>query len=272
MQNSTVSTITEAPRVTITKLIGSSDPFPMLTGLNDMFAGKGIRTVFMSIGNSKNGEADLELAETLGCPIHAVPLSSTDEDQWAEVSKVLKLRTRENPVYSFSAGAETKWILPKNILVHKALPWWVNGSVDLSNGTVQTVEAMSMIQNICGNMKVKDGSTRLDILKLDTVSSAPGLEKAILGAVLNAGFRPAVILVNWSKRPDVDLATTIAAGHLQNTGYRLMEMVDNKFLYYFTDHDTYQICSWEDTNCFNPMMNEIISNTVAQQKTAQKVE
>ena len=272
MQNSTMSTMTEAPRLSFTQMIGSTDPFPILKNLNDTFIGKGIRTVFMTIGNSQNAGADLELAETLGCPIHAVPLTARHEDEWAEVSKILKARVRENPIYPFSAGAESKWILPKNILVHKALPWWMNGTVDLSNGTMQTVEVMSMIQNICGNMKVKDGSTRLDILKLDTVSAAPGLEKALLGAVLNAGFRPAVVIVNWSKRPDVELATTIAAGHLQNAGYRLMEKLDNKFLYYFTDHDMYQICSWEDTSYHNPMMNEIVSSSLPQQKPAQKVE
>jgi hypothetical protein len=110
-------------------------------------------------------------------------------------------------------------------------------------------------------MKVKDNVVRIDVLKVDTVAAAPGLERGIIGAVLNAGFRPAVVLVQWSESPNVGLATTVAAGNLQNCGYRLISKVDNKFLYYFTDDDMYQLCSWEETSCQNPLMSEIISST-----------
>jgi hypothetical protein len=239
------------------------DSFPILEDAPEMFTAKGIRTVFMTIGNSKTAHADLEIAESLGCPIHAVPLSATQAEEWGEVISIIKERNRENAVYPFSTGSEGKWILPKNVRVHKSIPWWTKGQIDISNNSLQTLEAMDMLVNICANMKLKDDSVRLDILKVDTVSTIPGFERGLLGAILDAGFRPSLILVNWSKRPDVDICTTMAAGHLQNTGYRLMSKVDNKFLYYFTDHDMYQICSWEDTKCFNPMMNEIISNTLA---------
>jgi hypothetical protein len=40
-----------------------------------------------------------------------------------------------------------------------------------------------------------------------------------------------------------------------------MSTVDNKFLYYFTDDDMYQLCSWEETTCQNPLMHELVSAT-----------
>lgn len=237
----------------------SADPFPMLDRSWDIFSAKGIRTVFVSIGNSKSVAADLDIAEGLGCPINHVALNEAEFKAWSEVSGILKERKREATASDFSAGAESKWILPKNVRRQAFLPWWSNGTVDLSGGSVETQTVARFVESICTTMKVKDNVVRIDVLKLDTVAAAPGLERAILGAVLNAGFRPAVVLVHWSESPNVGLATTVAAGNLQNCGYRLISKVDNKFLYYFTDDDMYQLCSWEETSCQNPLMQELIS-------------
>ena len=68
----------------------------------------------------------------------------------------------------------------------------------------------------------------------------------------------------------LDLSTTLAAGHLQNAGYQLLWKIDNKFLYYFNDNDMYQICSWEENYCQNPMFNEIVrSASLMQSKSSQ---
>lgn len=254
-----------SPLPKLTTVIGekSSEPFPMINNPWDTFAGKGIRTVFVTIGASKSVEADLEIAEGLGCPINIVALNPTETAKWNEVTTILKERKRgTESVYDFSVGADTKWILPKNVRQHLELPWWAKGQVDLSGFSVNTTPLNEFLTSICSTMKIKDNITRIDILKIDACASAPGLEKAVLGAVLNSGFRPALILVNWSERPDVDLSTTIAAGHLQNAGYRLMDKIDNKFIYYFTDSDLYQLCSWEVTTCQNPLLNEIAKNVV----------
>lgn len=249
--------------------IGSACPFPTMDRMWDIFSGKGIRTVFMSVGASTSCIPDLDIAESLGCPLNLVALSAAEQEKWAEVSAILKERKRgDDAKFPFSAGAESKWILPKNIRLQPALPWWTAGSVSLGGFDVKTQPVFELLDSICTTMKLKDGAKRIDILKLDTTESAPGLERALLGAVLNAGFRPATIMVNWSERPDVDLATTLAAGHLQNSGYRLMGKLDNKFVYYFMNSDVYQICSWEELNYTNPMVQEIVSSAIAQQKTA----
>ncbi len=237
----------------------SSSPFPIIDRIWDIYSKKGIRTVFLSVGSSTSSAPDLELAESIGCPIHMVPLNNEQAAQWEEIAAILKQRKREEPnnKYSFSEGAELKWILFKNIRIQPSIPWWSTGSLDVSGSTLPTISVANSIKDICTTLKVKDNESRIDILKLDTVSVAPGLEKGVLAAILDAGFRPGVVLVNWSSRPDIDLSTTVAAGHLQNCGYRLLSKIENKFLYYFTDNDMYQTCSWENSSCNNPLVNEI---------------
>jgi len=237
------------------------DAFPILDRVWDIYAGKGIRTVFLSVGASNSAMADLEIAESLGCPLHVVPLNAAEKASWAEVAGILKERKRDDSASPFSAGAESKWILPKNLRVQEAVPWWERGTIDISGTVVSTERVGDLMKSITSLMKIKDDSNRIDILKIDTASSAPGLERGVLGAVLNAGYRPALILVRWSSMPDVELSTTLAAGHLQNSGYSLLGKVDNKFLYYFTDEDLYQLCSWEGIVATNPVVTEIVNAT-----------
>ena len=234
------------------------DAFPILDRIWDMYSGKGIRTVFLSVGSSKVALADLEIAESLGCPLNVVALNEAEKASWAEVSAILKERKRNPTASPFSVAVETKWILPKNLRVHDTLPWWENGTIDLSGVTTRTQKIGQFMQDISTTMKLKDNANRIDILKIDTVSSAPGLERPLLSAMLNAGYRPSIILVRWSEMPDVDLSTTLAAGHLQNSGYNLFGKVDNKFLYYYADNDLYQICSWEGIVKNNPIVIEVV--------------
>jgi len=234
------------------------DAFPILDRIWDMYAGKGIRTVFLSIGSSKVALPDLEIAESLGCPLNMVVLNEAEKASWTEISGILKERKRESTASPFSLGAEAKWILPKNLRLYDTLPWWENGTVDLSGVTRQTQKIGQFMQEIATTMKLKDNANRIDILKIDTTSSAPGLERPLLAAMLSAGYRPSMILVRWSEMPDVDLSTTLAAGHLQNSGYSLFGKEDNKFLYYFSDSDLYQICSWEEIVNNNPIVIQIM--------------
>ena len=255
-----------APRPSVKEVLKSlvsnvgekGDPFPILDRIWDIYSGKGIRTVFLTVGSSKSVLADLEIAESLGCPLNIAPLSEGERASWTEVLGILKERKREPTASAFSEGAESKWILPKNVRLQEAIPWWENGTIDISGNVLKTQNVGSLMTSIAAAMKLKDNANRIDILKIDTEASAPGLEKAVLGAVLSAGYRPAIVLVRWSKMPDVDLSTTLAAGHLENSGYSLVGKVDNKFAYYFTDEDLYQICSWEGITGTNPVMTEII--------------
>ena len=239
----------------------SSDPFPILDKLWEIFSGKGIRTVFLTIGNSSSVVPDLDIAESMGCPVHVVPLTPGDVSQWSEVSEILKARKREDSAHPFSESIETKWVLPKNIRIQSGIPWWGNGTIDMSGTTISTQKIADLVDSISLGMKLKDSMKRIDILKIDTVASAPGLEIPLLNCIISAGYRPSILLVKWSNMPDMDLSTTIAAGHLQCCGYTLMATIDNKFLYYYNDDNLYEICSWEQRTLMNPIAHEIIRAT-----------
>jgi hypothetical protein len=237
------------------------DPFPILDKLWDVFAGKGIRTVFLSIGTSLSPLADLEISESLGCPLHICPLTESEQNMWSEVSSVLSLRARPPTASPFTESVDTKWILPKNLRKINALPWYADGTLDLSGTTLPTQKLTTLIGSLCATMKLKDAAKRIDVLKIDTTRSAPGLEIPLLHSILSEGFRPSVLLVKWSAMPDLSIQTTLAAGHLQCCGYSLLSVIDDKFLYYFNDDNLYEICSWEKRTAMNPIAAEIIKAT-----------
>ena len=109
------------------------------------------------------------------------------------------------------------------------------------------------VKTLCFGMGLTE--TRIDILKIDLGN---GDERAVLYAILDAGFRPSTLMVNWSEMPDTNVPISLMAGHLQNMGYQLLAKEESKFLYYFTDRDWYMSCSWEDTTCPNPLIAEVI--------------
>lgn len=239
------------------------DPFPIVDKLWDMFAGKGIRTVFLSVGSSSSPLADLEISESLGCPLHICALTPSEKARWLEVSTVLKERKRDCPGSSFTELVDTKWILPKNVRILDSLPWYGNGTLDISGLTISTQNLETVVTSMCAAMKLKDAGKRIDVLKIDTSHSAPGLEVPLINAIISAGYRPSVLLVKWSALPDTSLSTTIAAGHLQCCGYSLLTAIDNKFLYYFNDDNIYELCSWEKRTTLNPIVQEIFKASSA---------
>ena len=65
------------------KLIGKEgDQWPILDKLWDYFSLKGIKVVFASIGTSSSPLTDLEIAETMGCPLHVFAVRELCSDVW----------------------------------------------------------------------------------------------------------------------------------------------------------------------------------------------
>jgi hypothetical protein len=230
---------------------GDTDPFPLFKKLWSLYSKKGAKTVFVSIGSKLSCMADLEIAETLGCPLHVVALSPTEERNWEEVRSALLTHERGSDFSEFSKGSNTKWVLSRNLLSYTTVPWWGEGVL---NGLV-TVPVSRWTEELCLKMRLDE--IRIDILKLDMPD---GLERGLLGAILDSGLRPGCIVVSWEYLPNNHIPTTLTAGHLQNCGYQLVSMLDKKFFYYYIDQDMYMTCSWETTKYTNPLVYEIISN------------
>jgi hypothetical protein len=240
-----------------------NDSFPFIKGAWDVFFKKGKTTVFITIGSSKSSIADLEIAESIGCPLIVVPGSKAGLAGWIEVAECIKTHEPAvNPKSDFSNGADEKWILPKNLRIEaNSMPTWGTGTIiKADNYCVEGVPFYDWVKEKCEKFGLSADETRIDILKIDLQD---GSERSLLYAMLDAGFRPSFIIVNWSDSPDNNLPTGITAGHLQNSGYVLIRKEGTKFLYYFVDSDIYRICSWENTGVINPMVDQIVTQVRA---------
>lgn len=239
------------------KSIGiANDEWPILENLWNFYEKKGIKTVFFSVGSSPRAMADLEIAETLGCPVHIFEVRKEGIDGWNEVQQILKSRKSPDSPSPFSESANTKWVLPKNIRVQNAIPGTFSGSMEISDVSYPVLSWDQCIKNATQTMNIPE--SRIDILK---ISLGLGIEKNVLYSLLDTGYRPGLILVEWTEAPDSNIFTTLCAGHLQNSGYTLLAKKGNHFFYLYNDRCLYELCSWEQNNVENPMIAEILKAT-----------
>lgn len=246
------------------KLIGANgDKWPMIEKLWDFFSEKGVKTVFVSVGIGANPLADLEIAETLGCPLHIYDVRESVLKGWEEVQSILKSRKASETVTPFNEGVESKWVLPKNIRVHKEIPSFFTGTITLEDGTYVSKDILSCVKECCSSMNMKEEQMRLDLVK---ISLGNQYELAVIQAILTTGFRPGMFLIDWSELPDENMASAITAGHLQNCGYTLLSKYGSRFFYVANDRCMYDICSWHVNTCDNPMVTEIVKACKDQQK------
>ena len=228
---------------TVIKIIGvQNDTWPIVQDIWDLYNKKGIKTVFMSVGSSSTAYCDLEISEALGCPIHIYDTRLEIAQQWNETKDVLKNRKRPGSATAFTEKVDTKWVLPKNIHLYTDIPGFTNESVSFETCVREIVTAMKVSEE------------RIDILK---VSLPDGAEKKVIYALLNSPYRPSLLMVQWTVAPDTDLSTTLCAGHLQSSGYTLLEKHNNRFIYLFNNNCMYEICSWENNKVDNPMIAEL---------------
>ena len=229
------------------------DPFPCLKNLYGIFQKKGIRTVFFSIGASPSCISDLEIAEIIGCPVNIICANESEVATWGEVKDCLKThKPAKEPLSTFSEGSDKKWVLTKNVRI--VSPEWRSDSV------------LSTVKEACKSMSISDDDTRIDLLKIDM---SGGAERRVLYEILDAGFRPAIIMIRWGGGPDSHPGVRLAAGNLQNCGYALSKKEGNKYLYYYVDNDMYATCSWEIEGAINPMVDAVVQEVLSEVNKAQ---
>ena len=221
----------------------------MVSNVWDFFSVKGTKTVFVSVGTGSTCLPDLELSETLGCAILKLDLPERSE-QWKGIQEVLKIRKTTDETPEFVKPAARKWVLPKNLRVLSCVPSFTKGTMDYNGQTVETQTWTTLLEEHCKTLGLSE--TRIDILKLDTFPS----QNLVLDSLWQQGFRPSLLLINWNESPDSNVTQTLTAGHLQMLGYALVGKEENRYLYYFTDTNYYEMCSWETPakRVENPLM------------------
>ena len=241
------------------KLIGlNDDTWPTMQNIWDFYSKKGIKTVFLNIGVSTTAYTELEISESLGCPIHIWDAREEVAPMWEEVKQILKDRKRPDSASSFTELAEKKWVLPKNIRLYNGIPSFTNGFTEIHSNQYPTVSMESCVKQMIASMKLTE--ERIDIMK---ICLTEGLEKAVLYALMNSPYRPGLLLVEWTTMPDSDLPTTLCAGHLQNCGYSLLANKDKHFTYMYNGDCMYEVCSWETNKSPNPLVAELLNANVA---------
>lgn len=224
-----------------TTTIGTKEePYPMIANIWDFFSEKGTKTVFFSVGSGNTCVPDLDFAETIGCPL--VKLDTPEfYKKWDEIRDLLKSRKISETTTDFAKPAARKWVLPKNLIVEDCIPSMYDGSIEINGVTIKTRKWVDLVKEHCARIGLSEGELRLDAVKID---SSP-FTSLILDSLWQSGFRPSVLLINWIESPDTNTSSLLCAGHLQMLGYALVGKEGNRFLYYYTDTNYYETCSWE---------------------------
>jgi hypothetical protein len=235
-----------------------TNPLPLLEKLWEFYSVKGIKTVFISLGTSSSPLAELEIAETLGCPINIVEYDSNKLDLWTKTAQILKERkVSEENTCDFTSEVVHKWVLPKNLRISNKLPHFYNGSIELSGNVVETVQLNQYVETVCEAMNISQENARVDILNIQLGNE---LEQSVLYSFINNCYRPGLVVINYTNKPDSHLLSTIVAGHLQNIGYTLIAKEGSKFLYTYNDKNVYEFCSYETKTVDNPLIYEFLKS------------
>jgi hypothetical protein len=242
--------------ITISNIGAKEEPYPMLGNVWDFFSTKGTKTVFVSVGTGNTCLPELDFAETIGCKILKLDTPETSK-KWTEVADVLKTRKVTDETSEFAKMASRKWVLPKNLIIHETIPSYHNGTITVDGTTLQTRSWSDILEEYCTKtIGLHPEDVHIDLLKID---SCP-FDDQVLSSLFASGFRPSLLLINWNSTPDTDMHSMNTAAHLQMMGYALVGKEDSRFLYYYTDVNYYETCSWEKVaNKFeNPLMRELV--------------
>ena len=226
--------------LTTTAIGSKEEPYPMLGNVWDFFSEKGTKTVFVSVGTGVSCLPDLDFAETLGCPILKLDTPENTE-KWNEVKDILKSRKITETTSEFAKAATRKWVLPKNIHTESVVPSFYNGTIQVDGNELKTKPWIDLLKEHCARIGLPEDSIRLDILKVDLCEQT----SLVLDSLWQSGFRPSLLLIHWNHGPDADISTVLTAGHLQMLGYAHVAKEGNRYLYYYTDVNYYETCSWE---------------------------
>jgi hypothetical protein len=216
--------------------LNDSENFPVFRNLWDFFAAKGNKTNFVSFGTSCSPMVELHFSENLGCKLYIFDNKKDNCEKWNEVKEILKTRKTNDTTSEFAKPAIRKWVIPHNIVIQSQLPTFGN------------------FKSVIAGLNEND---RIDVLKIDCSGETTA---ELLYSMINNGYRPGILMIHWDSSPDSTLESTLLAGHLQNLGYGLVSKWKNNYLYYFTDKNLYEMCTWETSEVQNPLVSKLFES------------
>ena len=227
-----------------TFLQGEGDvKFPILRNIYEFYAPRCKSLEVWSFGFGYGG-IESSLTESLGCSVKVYDHRKEAKERFAQCETALRTHKAPEDAPSWLKELSKKWILPNKLSFHTALPASYTGPRVLNDASVVEFN--------------KSTEERVDFVKIDYNE----LNCSILYDILTQGYRPGLLLIHWNEHPDQFSHTMLAAGHLQNTGYTLMEQNDGWFLYHFIDQCVYESTSWARSDVTNPLLHEFKQNVI----------
>jgi hypothetical protein len=218
----------------------AGESFPLMKKIATFYTPRSKNITAWSLG-LRTGGVELTLAEEIGCKVHIFDARPESATTFAKLQDLLGNHNYRPTDPDWCESVSKSTVTPERLLFSSTLPSFYTGQIDVSGQRIQ-VKAMDT-----------EDQPRVDFCKVDY----PELETMLLYSILNRGYRPGLLLIRWNHNPDEFTETMLAAGHLQNTGYRLVGIENGYFLYLFCDDCYYEICSWQRTDVGNPMYEEL---------------
>jgi hypothetical protein len=228
----------------VTTIQDDIDEIPIIKDMYIFFSPRSKSITALSYGFGSMG-IETFLTGATGCEVKIFDSRPGSAERFEKYRTILQTHSAgENPT-KWETFMANQYILPKKITFNNSLPFSYSGSLDISG--VHT-------------SLTKFTEKQIDFLKVDYDI----FNTQIIYTVINSGYRPGIILMNWSNHPDNYTDSMLCAGHLQNTGYRLIGQKGSWFLYLFMDDCIYEMCSWARIDVSNPFLEDyksfIISN------------
>lgn len=226
-----VDQMKETEENTDVRIIQTEDgKVPFLKDIWSFFGKKGVKTRFFSVNSDASYRVDIEICESLGCPIQILTENPELEKKWETIRTTIKNRklSDEDKDKEWLQGTEKKWILPKNLVVKTTQFTWDT----LKN------EIASLPENRC------------DILKIE---GSYDCEHMMLYSLFTSGYRPGILLIRYTEDPDANVPSMMTAGQLHMAGYKLIEVTEKWFLYIYTDVCLYESVSMRNKKVQNPI-------------------
>jgi hypothetical protein len=220
--------------------------FPFLRNIYDFFAPRTRQITAWSFG-FRCGGFEAELLENTGCEMTVFDGRKDAQERFTIFKRVSEQHEKEDTDPEWAEELLDHWFVAKKVSLKESIPFSWSGTLKV-NGAETTVSEMDTAI-----------VPQVDLIKIDY----PKFECDVLHAVLNAGYRPGLLWVNWTENPDENVKTMLAAGHLQNSGYTLMFVDGNYFVYKFNDQCMYEMCSWATPSHTNPMVETILKSMLS---------
>lgn len=209
-------------------LVGEKeDQWPVLRSIGVVFSKNIDSVVFVSIGKSAINDmnADADIIEKTAGYWNLIPETVEQENYMHKMKDILASGKPGAEESLFVRSLYNRLIDPSTITVHSA-------GISVHD-TIKNYEQI----NIC---------------KIDHSD-----HRRIVYDILDRGFRPCFITIRLEHSPDVHVPTELVVGHLQNCGYILLGVHEDKYLFYFSDNNLYDCCHWDEPALINPIITEL---------------